>query len=79
MECMENHPNYKVEMGVLYFCDSLAKTDIFINASTDEDIILQSENITKIVASKGLHQNIVNTVKQIPINISLVHTYLKLI
>lgn len=77
--CMEKHPDFKVEMGLLFFCDSLAKTDIILDVNTDEEIISKQSEVVKMVAERGMHPNMVNSIKQIPVYIAFTRTYLELI
>ena len=76
---MEEHPDFKVEMGVLFLCDSLAKTDIILDACSDEEIATQSEKVAKMVAEQGLHPKLADAIKQVPVNIGFARIYLGLI
>lgn len=79
LACMEEHPGFKVEMGVLYLCDSLAKTDIILDVSTDEEIVAKSDDVARMVANLNLHPNLSSAIKQLPVNIVFVRTYMTLI
>ncbi len=79
LACIEEHPDFKVEMGVLYLCDNLAKTDIILDVSTDEEIEAKSDDVARMVADLNLHPNLSSAIKQIPISIVFVRTYLTLI
>lgn len=79
LKSMEEHPDFKVEMGILYICDSLAKTDIILDIKTDEEIATKSDEVAQMVAEKGLHPKLANAIKQLPANIAFVHRYLSLI
>ncbi len=79
MKSMEEHPDFKVEMGILYICDSLAKTDIILDAKTDEEIAAKSDEVTQMVTEKGLHPKLASAIKQLPVNIAFVRRYLTLI
>ncbi|MBO7491670.1 MAG: hypothetical protein J6T59_04440 [Bacteroidales bacterium] len=76
---MKEHPGFKVEMGILYICDSLAKTDIIIEAESDEEIAAKSDEVAKMVSEKGLHPKLSNAIMQLPVNIAFAHRYLSLI
>ena len=79
LACMEEHPGFKVEMGVLYLCDSLAKTDIILDVSTDEELVAKSDDVARMVANLNLHPNLSSAIKQLPVNIVFVRTYMTLI
>ena len=79
LACMEEHPDFKVEMGVLYLCDSLAKTDIILDVYTDEEIAAKSDDVARMVAGLNLHPNLSSAIKQLPVNIAFARTYLTLI
>lgn len=75
---MEEHPGFEMEMGVLYLCDSLAKTDIILDTNTDEEIADKSEVVVQKVAEKGLHPRLASAIKQLPVNMAFVRVYLEL-
>ena len=79
LACMEEHPDFKVEIGVLYLCDNLAKTDIILNVSTDEEIEAKSDDVARMVAELNLHPNLSSAIKQLPASIVFIRTYLTLI
>ncbi len=37
-EIANQFPDFKVEVGILFMCDSMAKTDVVVNGATDEEI-----------------------------------------
>ena len=79
VDCMVKNPIFTVEIGVLYLCDSLAKTDIILDVETDEEVLSKSNEVDEIVTRRVLHPNLVNTIKQLPANIALARTYMELI
>lgn len=76
---MKEHPDFKVEMGVLFLCDSLAKTDIILDVSSDEEIAAKTDEIDILIADQDLHPKLANAIKQLPVNIAFARSYLGLI
>lgn len=70
------NPEYKMEIGVLYLCDSLAKTDITIHGRTDEELLKNKGTAEKILEEKKLPKELINTVMQKPVNIAAAKKYL---
>ncbi len=73
---MNSNPNYAIEMGLLYLCDSLAKTDINFDAINDEDIKQNYCQILNMVEQNGLNLNLAKVIVQQPINVAFVRAYL---
>ena len=74
-ELMLRYHRIKSEVGILFLCDSLGKTDIRINARTDQEL-LQKE-IIETLKQKNLNPELKYAVMQLPLNIKLVEIYLK--
>ena len=73
---MNSNPNYAMEMGLLYLCDSLAKTDINFDAINDEDIKQNYCQVLNMVEQNGLNLNLAKVIVQQPINVAFVRAYL---
>lgn len=78
-EIAHKFPEFKEEIGIMFLGDSLAKTDIAIDAKTDQDIENQTEQIKQIIQQQGLNDKLVAAVKERPVSIAVAKTYLKLI
>lgn len=70
---------FKEEIGILFLCDSLGKTDIRINAETDGDIALQDPFIKQILEERKLNPSLIAAIKQLPVNIAIVKRYLEIV
>lgn len=73
----QEFPEFQAEIGLLFLCDSLAKTDIRIDAEKDAEIESQSEIIEQQIAEKKLNPKLVGAVKQRPVNIAIAKKYLE--
>jgi len=67
----------KVEIGLLFLADSLAKTDVRIPAKTDDEIKMYSLAAEKELQDRNLNPKLMNAVKQVPVNIAAAKEYLK--
>lgn len=76
-EIATEYPLFKIEIGVLFLCDSLAKTDVRIDAKTDEEIEQKSEKINLIIEKRNLNPKLKVAIQQLPVNIELVRKYLE--
>lgn len=73
----DRYPQFKGEIGILFLGDSLAKTDLRIDADSDEDIERQIEQITRTVGERGLNPKLIATVLQRPVNVAVAKVYLE--
>ena len=71
------YESIKTEIGLYFLCDSLGKTDIRIDANTDEEILMQETAILDILKKRGLLSELKNAIMQLPVNIKLAESYLK--
>ena len=78
-EIADIFPEYNVEIGILYLCDSLAKTNVRIDAESDEEIEEQTEKIEQIIKERNLNPYLIGAIKQLPVNLAIVRKYLKLL
>jgi hypothetical protein len=67
----------RVEIGVLFLCDSLAKTDIRIAAENDADIGKQNEWIKHTMQYQNLNPALMGAIRQGPVNIAVAKRYLQ--
>lgn len=83
-EVMSRHPGYELEMGLLFVGDSLAKTEMSIQADRDEDIEPQRAMAEAMVeaALEPLPEHrkfdplLIRAVMQSPINMEVARNYL---
>ena len=71
-------PEFRQEIGLMFLGDSLAKTDIPVDAKTDQDIEDRTHEIERIIQERGLKAQLKAAVKERPVNITLAEMYLKL-
>ncbi|MEK7568403.1 MAG: hypothetical protein AAB498_02130 [Patescibacteria group bacterium] len=76
-QLMALHPDFKLEVGMLFLADSLAKTDIGVEGDTDEQIESQDSSIKETLQKRGLNPKLIKAIKQLPVNRAVVETYLK--
>jgi hypothetical protein len=76
-EIATEHPLFKIEIGLLFLYDSLAKTDVRIEVKTDEEIEQKSTEIDLIIAKRNLNPKLKAAIQQLPVNIELVKKYLE--
>lgn len=75
----DKYPEFNVEIGILYLCDSLAKTDVRIHAESDAKIEEQTEKIEQIIKERNLNPHLIGAIKQLPVNLAVVRKYLELL
>ncbi|MFC1810598.1 hypothetical protein ACFLZH_03800, partial [Patescibacteria group bacterium] len=78
-EIADQFPNFKVEVGILFMCDSMAKTDIVVKGETDEEIEAQSDDIKQILDQRGLNPKLIRAVLQRPVNNAMAKAYFKVL
>lgn len=71
------YPEYAVEIGLMFLCDSLGKTELRIDADSDEKIEEQRANVEAELRQKQLNSKLVNCILQLPINIKVAQLYLQ--
>jgi len=83
-ECLEScieiatqFPEYKLEIGILFLCDSLGKIDVRIIAESDEDIENLTPQIKQVLAQRNLNPSLLSAIKQLPVNIAIAKRYLE--
>lgn len=72
------YSEFQLEMGILFLGDSLSKTDIRIQANSDQEVDSQSEAIQRKIIQRGLNPALIQSAKQLPVNCALVEAYLKI-
>lgn len=77
-QIMGQHGDYQLEIGLLFLADSLAKTDIRIEAENDQEIDSQDAQIADILQQRELNPKLIGAVKQLPVNLAVAETYLKM-
>lgn len=78
-EIATKSPDFQVEVGILFMCDSMAKTDIVINGETDEEIKAQSDKVKQELEQRGLNPKLIGAVLQRPVNNAMARTYFEVI
>jgi hypothetical protein len=78
-EIFFSYPEFKTEIGILFLCDSLAKTDVRIDAKTDKEIMAKSEEIEVILQKRNLYPGLKAAIKQVPVNLEIAKKYLETI
>jgi hypothetical protein len=73
------HKLFNIEIGILFLCDNLAKTNIRIEVESDEEIVLKTDEINRIITMQKLHPNLIRAVKQLPVSMYLVYKYFLLL
>ncbi len=73
----EKNRDIKVEIGIFFLCDLLAKTDIRIDADTDDEILQQESKIVKTLKERGLSSELKHAALQLSINLKIAEIYLK--
>lgn len=76
-EIASEFSEFKEEIGILFLCDFLAKTDIIIYAKTDQEIEEQTLEIEQTIQERGLHPKLIAAIKQRPVNIANAKRYLE--
>jgi len=76
LSIMDENKDYQAEIGILFLADSLAKTDIYIKDSNDQEIESQTLPIQKLLQQKNMNPLLLNAIKQRPVNIKIAETYL---
>lgn len=72
-----DHQKLYMEMGILFFADFLGKTDIRIEARTDQEIETKNHLIQQLLEERELNSGLIYNIKQLPINFLVVERYLK--
>lgn len=83
---MDQHPDMALEMGLLYLGDSMAKTNIRIDADTDEEIEAQHDDIEAQIEAKlsalapghKFDPRLIRAAKQLPVNMAAARRYFEL-
>ncbi|MFA5333286.1 MAG: hypothetical protein WC376_02215 [Candidatus Nanoarchaeia archaeon] len=69
---------FRIEKGLLFLADSLAKTELRMTAVyNDADIKVKSKPIEKIIEEKGMNKSLINAVEQMPVNTAVAKWYLR--
>ena len=67
----------KTEMGIFFLCDLLGKTDLRIEAISEEGISKQETEIEKVLIKRNLPLQLKSAVLQLPANLKLAEIYLR--
>jgi hypothetical protein len=75
---MRKNPDFKLELGLLWLADSLAKIETRVNARTDKELQNKSASVKRLLSKRRLPQRLFNCAIQLPVNIALAEKYMKL-
>lgn len=75
-EIATNFPEFKEEIGILFLCDNLAKTNIRIDVDNDDDILNKTQYIENILLERKLNPHLISAIKQLPVSIAIARKYL---
>lgn len=70
-----DYPDFKEEIGILFLCDSLAKTDVVIDAETDQEVDEKAKAAEEEVKERNLNPKLIAAIKQRSVNIAVVKEY----
>lgn len=73
----EEFPEFKNEIGIMFFCDNMAKNDLVMGAEDDREIEKLTGDIKEDLESEKLYPKLIGGVKQIPVNLAIAEKYLK--
>ncbi len=68
---------FEPELGVLFLADSLGKTNIHIEAESDEEVEAQQPEVLRKINEEGLDPRITQLINQTPINVATSRRFLK--
>jgi hypothetical protein len=75
-----DHPQYRLELGVFFLCDSLAKTDVNVVTDSTKSIVIETqESVLAKILARGLPLAFQEAVRQKPVNIELAKRYLEVV
>lgn len=75
-EIIDAHPDYALEIGLLFIADALSKTEVAATAETDEGITAQHPALEAELAAEGLNPSLINQSLQQPVNMKVGEGYL---
>ena len=76
-EVFAKHEAYKTEVGLLFMADNLSKTDIIIEADTDEDIANKKNWAEDEITRRKLNPKLIKAVLQRPVNVAVAKEYFR--
>lgn len=75
---MDTYKDLQLEIGLLFLGDLLSKTEVRISVDTDNGIEEQAEFIKGLITKRKLSEDMINVIKQFPINLAFAENYLKI-
>jgi hypothetical protein len=75
LDIASQYADFKEEIGILFLCDSLGKTDIRINAESDEVLEQHRAFIHQVLTERDLNPILIVAIMQLPVNIAIAKTY----
>jgi hypothetical protein len=75
---MDECNGYELEVGLIYWADTLGKTDIRVDGRTDKEVFENEKEARREIAQRGINKKLVASAMQLPANQALVEGYLKI-
>lgn len=72
------HPDYALEIGLLFIADGLSKTEVAAEGASDEAIAAQRPALEAEITAKGLNPMLINQALQKPVNLAVAKAYLQI-
>lgn len=73
------HPNFAIEIGMLFLADNLSKVDLRLTEDISNDAAIESHRsaVERKLTARNLPASLAAGVLQLPVNIAVAHAYLK--
>ncbi len=75
---MDQFSGLEIEVGLLFLLDSLAKTDVILQAKTDGEVGIAAKYAEGEIEQRGLEPKLINAVRQMPVNAAVARKYLEI-
>jgi hypothetical protein len=75
-DIIDAHPDFALEIGLMFMADSFSKTEVAAKADTDEEIAMQKEKLEQEIKDKSLSPRLINQALQQPVNVEIGKQYL---
>lgn len=77
LEIIHAHPDYALEIGLLFIADGLSKTEVFAEGETDAAIEAQRARLEAQLTERGLNPMLINQALQMATNLKVARVYLE--
>lgn len=75
-EIIDQHPDYALEIGLMFIADGLSKSEVFATGTTDDEIENERATLTFELAKRGLSPQLIEQALQMPVNLKVAQVYL---